>query len=267
MSNLVFLFSIIIIVTLCFAIFYVFASIINNINNNDKIIKAYVINLDYRKDRLVKFNQSYNLKNINYERLDAVNKDNLNSKQLHTNKVLGDYGYKSLYKNIREFQHQFNTLGAVACYMSHIKTWNKILSDNVKYGLIFEDDVLFNSDITSELIFEYINKIPKDWDILLLNKNRVTMKNIYDNVNKVDKFICLHSYVINRNCINRLLQDVLPINQQIDFKLSCLASNGKLNVYLVNDKTNKNFYRQFYSPTNIQTTIMKNASWELNCNI
>ena len=65
MSNLVFLFSIIIIVTLCFAIFYVFASIINNINNNDKIIKAYVINLDYRK--VYKWVYEYKKKKLNQE--------------------------------------------------------------------------------------------------------------------------------------------------------------------------------------------------------
>lgn len=266
MNNFILLLSIIIIITLSFSIFYLFI-LINNNRNNNNIIRAYVINLRYRKDRIIKFDKSYNLKNINYQRLDAVNKDNINEKELHKNKILGNYGYKSLYLYIRESHNQFNSLGAIACYLSHIKTWKKILSDNVNYGLIFEDDVLFNNYISSDLIFEYIKKIPKDWDILLLNKNRVTMKNILDDVYKVDKFICLHSYIINKDCISRLLNDILPINQQIDFKLSCLASSGKLNIYLVNDKTNKKFYRQFNSPTNIQTGIKKNASWELNCNI
>ena len=158
-------------------------------------------------------------------------------------------------------------MGAIGCYLSHIKTWQKILNTNCKYGLIFEDDIEFNNYISEDIICNYISRLPNDWDILLLNKNRVTMYKVHDNLYKVKKFICLHSYVVNKNSVSKMINNITPINQQIDFKLSCLANQELLNVYLFNDLDNKLFYKQYNSETNIQTNTIKNASWDLNCNI
>ena len=158
-------------------------------------------------------------------------------------------------------------MGAIGCYMSHIKTWQKILKSQCKYGLIFEDDIEFNNNMTENIICNYISKLPNDWDILLLSKNRVTMYNVKDNLYKIKKFICLHSYIINKKSIPKIIHNITPINQQIDFKLSCLANQNIINVYLFNDLNNELFYKQYASNTNIQTSTIKGASWDLNCNI
>jgi hypothetical protein len=121
--------------------------------------------------------------------------------------------------------------------------------------------------MSEDIICNYISRLPNDWDILLLNKNRVTMYKVHDNLYKVKKFICLHSYVVNKNSVSKMINNITPINQQIDFKLSCLANQELLNVYLFNDLDNKLFYKQYNSETNIQTNTIKNASWDLNCNI
>mgnify|MGYP001167542500 CR=1 FL=1 len=234
---------------------------------NNKLIKAYVINLDYRKDRKKRFIESYNLEDINYEIVNAIDKKFLIPNILFTNNILGKIGYNNLGLNIRNNHYEFNTMGAVACYLSHIKVWLKSLNDNVKYAIVFEDDVLFNNKITSNIIKEYIKKLPNDWHILLLNRNRIRMNKINNisDLYKVHRFLCTHSYVINTKIINYLLENILPINQQIDFKLSCLATNNLLNIYLFN---NGNFYKQYENNiTNIQTRSIKNASWDLNCSI
>lgn len=230
-------------------------------------IEAFLINLDYRKDRLERFKRTYNLKNIKCSLVKAVDAKKIDIEKLKKYNLIGDYGLNTLKTRKRTHHHQFNTMGAIGCYMSHIKTWQKILNSNCKYGLIFEDDIEFNNNMTENVICNYISKLPKDWDILLLSKNRVTMYNVKDNLYKVKKFICLHSYVVNKNSITKMIQEITPINQQIDFKLSCLANQNILNIYLFNDLNNELFYKQYASNTNIQTSTIKGASWDLNCNV
>jgi len=233
-----------------------------------KNTKVYVINLYHCKDRLELFKNTYNFHNIDYEVISAIDGNKLDINRLHKEQIVGDYVMNTMNKKIRDYHYEINTMGAIGCYLSHIEVWKKIKEDkNCNYGMIFEDDVIINNNITDKVIYEYINDLPNDWDILLLNKNRVVMTREKNNLFKVSKFICTHSYVIKKNSIDKILKELMPINQQIDFKLSCLAKNGKINVYLHNDIDNKKFYKQYYSSTDIQSDTQDNASWLLNCSI
>ena len=232
-----------------------------------KNTKVYVINLDYRKDRLELFKNTYNFHNIDYEVIPAIVGNKLDINRLHKEQIVGDYVMNTINKEIRDYHYEINTMGAIGCYLSHIELWKKIKEDkNCNYGIIFEDDVIINNNITDKVIYEYINDLPNDWDILLLNNVRKGNE-IKNNLFKVSKFICTHSYIIKKNSIDKILKEMMPINQQIDFKLSCLAKNGKINVYLHNDINNNKFYKQYYSSTDIQSDTQDNASWLLNCSI
>lgn len=224
-------------------------------------IKVYLINLDSRKDRLKNFLNNYNL-NFSYEKIKAIDKLIINPLELYKKNILGKYGFNNLNKKIRTSHYEFNTKGAIGCYLSHIKTWEKILEDDIDYGIIFEDDIKINKKIDNELLIKYIMKAPKDWDIILLNKNRIKGKKYKENIYKIERFICTHSYIIKKTSINKIISNIYPINQQIDFKLSILAKKNIINIYHFKNKElvyeqNNNF------TSNIQTDIIKNASWEL----
>lgn len=226
-----------------------------------KKIKVYLINLDSRKDRLNNFLNNYNL-NFSYEKIKAIDKLIINPLELYKKNILGKYGFNNLNKKIRTSHYEFNTKGAIGCYLSHIKTWEKILEDDIDYGIIFEDDVNINKKINDKLLIKYIQKAPKDWDIILLNKNRIKGKRYKENIYKIERFICTHSYIIKKTSINKIISNIYPINQQIDFKLSILAKKNIINIYHFKNKElvyeqNENF------TSNIQTDIIKNASWEL----
>ena len=231
-------------------------------NKNKNLIKAYVINLDYRLDRKISFCNSYNLKNIEYEIVKAIDKKNIIPDILLANNILGKIGYNNLSLKIRNNHYQFNDVGAIGCYLSHIKTWEKIIEDNVDYGIIYEDDVEINKKINEEIIYNYIKNLPKDWDILLLNKNRIKGKQYKKNIYKIERFICTHSYIIKKTSINKIINNIYPINQQIDFKLSILAKKKIINIYHYKNKSMVYEQNQNFS-SNIQTDIIKNASWEL----
>jgi glycosyl transferase family 25 len=233
-----------------------------------KNTKVYVINLYHCKDRLELFKNTYNFHNIDYEVISAIDGNKLDINRLHKEQIVGDYVMNTMNKKIRDYHYEINTMGAIGCYLSHIEVWKKIKEDkNCNYGMIFEDDVIINNNITDKVIYEYINDLPNDWDILLLNKNRVVMTREKNNLFKVSKFICTHSYVIKKNSIDKILKELMPINQQIDFKLSCLATLGKINIYLYNNKDK--LYKQGITKSNIHNPKdrMEGRSWELNCNI
>lgn len=242
-------------------IFIIYNSLILINYKKKNKIKVYLINLDSRKDRLNIFLKNYNLK-FNYEIIRAIDKIYINPFELYKNNILGIIGLNNLKKNIRHSHYEFNSKGAIGCYLSHIKTWEKIIEDNVDYGIIYEDDVEINKKINEEIIYNYIKNLPKDWDILLLNKNRIKGKKYKKNIYKIEKFICTHSYIIKKTSINKIINNIYPINQQIDFKLSILAKKKIINIY--HYKNNSMIYKQnqMFS-SNIQTYIIKNASWEL----
>ena len=99
-------------------------------------IKVFLINLDYRKDRLERFKRTYNLKNFKCYLVKAVDAKKIDIKKLKNNNLIGNYGLETLKKTKRTHHHQFNTMGAIGCYLSHIKTWQEIMKSDCKYGLI-----------------------------------------------------------------------------------------------------------------------------------
>ena len=233
-----------------------------------KNTKVYLINLNYREDRLEIFKNTYNFHNLKYEVIPAIDGNNLDINRLHKQQIVGEYCMNTMNKNIRDFHYEINTKGAIGCYLSHIEVWKKIKENkNCNYGIIFEDDIDINNNITEKVIYNYISNLPNDWDILLLNKNRVEMTKVKNNLFKVSKFICLHSYVIKKNSIDKILKELMPINQHIDFKMSCLASLGKINIYFYNNKDKLCNHRITESNIHDPKDIVKGRSWELNCNI
>jgi hypothetical protein len=82
-------------------------------------MKIFIINLKKDKDRFLKISEQLNRNNFfNYERVDAI------------------YG-KDVYK---DYNTKLNP-GQLGCYLSHLRTYSKIIEQNLEYAIILEDDV------------------------------------------------------------------------------------------------------------------------------
>uniref|UniRef100_A0A6C0CF57 Glycosyl transferase family 25 domain-containing protein n=1 Tax=viral metagenome TaxID=1070528 RepID=A0A6C0CF57_9ZZZZ len=216
-------------------------------------MKIFVINLDYRKDRFHKFTTNYNFP-IEFYKIEAIDGYNLNDKYL--NSVLGEVGKQSLKNKRRKYHYELPTVGAVGCYLSHVKTWKTIIYNNINdYSLIFEDDVHV-CDIKFNDILERINNLPEDWDIYLLSnpKHFYDKELIYNDLYKVNRFFYLSSYVINTKACKKIIdyEHLFPINQQIDTFLS----NVNLNIYV---NSNQSYYKQHDDgKSNVQIDYLEN---------
>ena len=196
-------------------------AIANNKNNNNNnkapihlknIDKAFIINLDTRKDRWKTLCKEEPFITSIAERVSAVNGRTLK---------LTPYIY-SLFRN-NNFNWKKSVIG---CNLSHLNIWIKILSQKTgNLFLILEDDVRF---IPSQLSNwdKYAETIPEDAELVyiggVLPPNKAALESVIEPINnfwakikpnqlftggsRVPLFhFCTYSYIISRRAIEKLI--------------------------------------------------------------
>jgi predicted Ser/Thr protein kinase/GR25 family glycosyltransferase involved in LPS biosynthesis len=142
--------------------------------------------------------------------------------------------------------------GPLACYISHLRSMIYGYSNFDNYTIICEDDI---SIANTELIEQYLQEIPDDWDIVMLNA--CSKNKIYDSIMyKFDEdFHSTHFYIINHKAFPTLFSGMYPITDQVDVLISQLRN--KLNIYNIQEtvyqknistNTQNNLYTIFNSP-------------------
>ena len=98
--------------------------------------------------------------------------------------------------------------GNLACTLSHIRLWHKIVLDDMPYMLIFEDDVLPHPDL-EKLGPLWWDETPRDLDMILLgNQTNPEDPRIWQEGLRILKSpsFCLHAYIVTNAGAHRLLQ-------------------------------------------------------------
>lgn len=241
----------IMLIVIYFIIYYTFSY-----NRNDIDIKncpKYLINLDRRYDRLK--TTSFLLKKCGYKnimRYSAIDGSKITPHKLK--KLVHKDSLEPIYKKQRT-QHDELSIGAVGCYLSHVNVWKLIENNkNYNYAIIFEDDT--NPTINQDELQDILSDIPSDWDVILLGAN-YNIKNDFNHNKfyKVNRFFCLHAYIINKRAINKISSNLYPIQVQIDWVLSNMSNDGLLNIYTI--KNSKWYQNHHVNSTDIQTPVIQ----------
>jgi GR25 family glycosyltransferase involved in LPS biosynthesis len=139
--------------------------------------------------------------------------------------------------------------------MSHIKTWKLFLESNAEYGIIFEDDVVFEDNFKEKLDLG-IKNTPKEFDILYLgcfgcqnnvnfntlqfvNQGILDLKANFKNniVNKPIIALATHAYVVSRIGAKKLITYIEHnIYTHIDINIQTLVSNKLIDIYSLNNR-------------------------------
>ena len=183
-------------------------------------METFLINLKFREDRLKQFDIQAKREGINYERVEAVNKYELNRK---------DYWITKKYDDRRSLKS-----GEVGVYLSHYKCMESCTQD---LALIFEDDAKLCCNFKDKLKI-LMENAPSDWDILLLGTSRLWKKKYRPKcpITYEDEYFYkvsgdiygLQAWVINRKAIEELKDSKFPILCPNDVKIC----NSGLNVYI-----------------------------------
>jgi GR25 family glycosyltransferase involved in LPS biosynthesis len=199
--------------------------------------KTYVISLN-KPDNLLSEIRNYGL--------DPILVEGVIGKKLSSDEIK---------ENTSTFGSMFAPLSVIGCGMAHIKTWKLFVESGAKYGIIFEDDAVFEDNFREELD-KGIKNTPDNFDILYLgcfgcenNLNYSTLqfanqgiininakfRNNY--VNKPFIALALHAYVISRKGAKKLISYIDGnIYTHIDINIQSLVSNNLINAYSYNNR-------------------------------
>lgn len=199
-------------------------------------ISVTLINMDKNQDRLAYFTKQYkesDLSTVPFQRFSAVDGKKLEIESLLTEKALQEIlemertGYRT--------KHYQLSRGAVGCYISHMNVFRNIAEGDAPYGLVFEDDVVIPPSIW-KLTVTNIQKIPPDWDIVLLGCYCIVCKK-HDVYSDTNRFFFMHAYVIKKDAAKKILAylDNRRIDQQIDSVLSRMTEKSLLKIVCLNN--------------------------------
>ena len=116
-----------------------------------------MINLERSKSRLESIKSELERFNLKFERVPAVDGNLLDESNL------SDFYNNSL--NKRVYRRPLSR-GEIGCYMSHIKCWKKIATENVSSALILEDDASLSDFVVD--VLDQITNMEEKWDIIKL---------------------------------------------------------------------------------------------------
>ena len=175
--------------------------------------KIYLINLARSTDRLAACARQLDAHDLSYERIDAVNGDDMQSS------IISD-----VYDFNKSSYHKHMTKGEIACYLSHVQTWQRIVDEKLDYAVILEDDILLQDGIQDGL--DAISSINEPWDLIKLAEAPIKRRvehyiPIEDfslvTYNKVPVRTC--AQVISITGAKKLLANSASITRPIDIEL------------------------------------------------
>lgn len=100
----------------------------------------------------------------------------------------------------------------IGCTLSHIDAIQNFKKTKNQYGLILEDDFMCDHSMITKFN-EYCDQVPEDFCILYLGANHKAPTAQYSkNLNRCVKSHCAHAYIINKEYIDKILN-----NKYMDF--------------------------------------------------
>jgi GR25 family glycosyltransferase involved in LPS biosynthesis len=214
---------------------------------------VYLINLARRPDRFNSFLQVYKQSDMHHHpiiRMSAIDGYKLNLKSVPLTD-LAKLEMKQLETTGFRYKHYQLTKGAIGCYLSHIKIWERMLVKQHSQVIVFEDDARIPPN-TFHQVKQFMKTIPDDWDIILLGKY---CNDCHDmgHYHKINRFILLHAYIIRATTVEKIINmgNIFPISQQLDAYLSEISD--VINIY----SPKYNIVSQSRSRTDIQAPIIK----------
>lgn len=188
-----------------------YGKISSNIIDEASNTKAYYINLENRKDRLVQINEQLNKINLEAERFNAISLSQEECDKIGGIRWSGESEWRN--KLIK---------GQFSCTSSHLEIIKMAKQKNLDKVLVLEDDCFFEEafDI-KEVINNAFNEIKIhniQWDMLFLGSNLIapTSKTVSPFLMKMEAGYCAHAYYVNKTFYDKILEFTFNKNYTID---------------------------------------------------
>lgn len=162
--------------------------------------------------------------------LDVVRLPATTPKDFQLAKVVHPYAYACIKHKERKTLEMIGADVEVACALSHIKAWQRIVQDNAP-GIVVEDDMAMPTHKLARMV-SHLTHLPQNTDMYLLQFNGVNLKarSMPNGFIDVHSFSGLMAYYLTPSCAKTLLTHALPIVFQVDAYVSKSRVMYKLNI-------------------------------------
>ena len=154
--------------------------------------QIYVINMSSSKDRLDYISNQLEQQNLSFKRIPGVD---IKDKRDLRNKYYSEERNKLNY-------HKPLTDGEIGCYVAHRNAWEAILSDDVDFGLVLEDDAYLKDNL--KFILDNLHSLKTEWDVLKLADLSISPRKSI-NIEKFQKFDIQSYYKPPTLCIAEVI--------------------------------------------------------------
>ena len=205
---------------------------------SNKDISTYVINLERCKKKKEKMSKMLVKNNLDFNIYNAVNSSNFTIDFIKNNNDIDKPFKEWLLKDKSQWGH-------LGCSMSHYNVLKQFIeNDNEKFLLVLEDDCILDDNFSKKLIKILNNNINLNFDLLLCgyncdsdyfnNPNHCKLNKNYkqfNNIRSINYFIGTHSYIINKNKANNILNDCKPYIWCLDHQFSGFIKDKNYKIY------------------------------------
>lgn len=146
-------------------------------------MKAFVINLKKRTDRLEHITKECEMVRLGFELFEAID---------------GRIKHKDVGGRIMP--------AALGCYESHLEVLKLALKED-SHVLVLEDDCVFCESFWEEFS-KRLNRLPNNWDMFFLGGSLLwenAVEDYTDYLKKAKNVLCTHSYMVNKKSISKLI--------------------------------------------------------------
>jgi len=129
-------------------------------------------------------------------------------------------------KTVKRPDITYFNLGAIGCFMGHLEFYKRCYEQDLKYAVIFEDNVIIKSNQLYDEIQKVIEKKGNDFEMCFfhcLSRLSYTQEEDLENVKWISSTKC---YLINVENMKKYSKYFLPMDNHVDMKHEDLIAKG-----------------------------------------
>ena len=117
-------------------------------------------------------------------------------------------------------------LGAIGCFMGHMEFYKRCYEQNLKYAVIFEDNVIIKSNDLYDEIQKVIDEKGDDFEMCFFHCLSRLVDKKEGNLEKVKWISSTKCYLVNVENMKNYTKYFLPMDNHVDMKHEDLIVNG-----------------------------------------
>jgi hypothetical protein len=195
--------------------------------------KIYIVHYTKLSDRYSKVISFLENSKIPYEFIKEYDQEDLSTDILKQYYLADEIKFKQKIDPLWDSNiHRFRTLNLpeISCTIKHLKAIEKVSLECPNFGLILEDDVLFNNNF-NDLYKKYISETPTDWDAIFLGEGcGINFQNekIF-NSQKISKNSylmnhpatnCAEAYLLKPQIASKIYSSAIPFQLVSDWEIA-----------------------------------------------